>query len=98
ALAVEKAPLEDPLEPWRSLASSGAADGTLFTEQWRKLADKYATEDRQRTEFNQKELVTFADFRRGDNQGWQVGGQGLRSGPGRSGDFMLQPDGSSLVK
>src|SRR5205823_10889566 len=27
ALAVEKAPLEEPLEPWRSLAATGAADG-----------------------------------------------------------------------
>ncbi len=98
ALAVEKAPLEDPLEPWRSLAVSGAADGDAFKEQWRKLVDKYAAEEKQRTEFNQKEIVSFADFRTGDAPGWQVGGQGLRNGPGKSGDFMLHADGGALVK
>ena len=98
ALAVEKAPLEDPLEPWRSLATSGAANGDAFKEQWRKLVDKYAAEDKQRTEFNQKEIVSFADFRTGDMPGWQVGGQGLRSGQSKSGDLMLHTEGGSLVK
>ncbi len=98
ALAIENGPLEDPLEPWRSLAASGAADGDAFREQWRKLVDKYAAEEKQRTEFNQKEIVSFADFRGDDAPGWQVGGQGLRNKPGKGGDFMLHADGGAVVK
>ncbi|MBC7856248.1 MAG: PSD1 domain-containing protein, partial [Pirellulaceae bacterium] len=98
ALAVEKAPLEDPLEPWRSLVLTGAADGDTFKEHWRKLVDRYAAEEKQRKEFNQKEIVSFADFRSGETPGWQVGGQGLRSGQGKSGDFMLHVEGGALVK
>lgn len=96
ALTVEKGPLEDPLEPWRNLAASGAADGDAFKEQWRKLVDKYAAEERQRTAFNQKETVLFADFRTGDHPGWQVGGQGLQQAA--KGEFMLHAEGGNMVK
>ncbi|MFN0019136.1 MAG: PSD1 and planctomycete cytochrome C domain-containing protein [Pirellulaceae bacterium] len=98
ALAIEKAPQEDGLEPWRIVAASGAAEGDAFKEQWRKLVDKYMVEDKRRTEFNQKDIVSFADFRTGEAPGWQVGGQALRHGPGKCGDFMLHADGGALVK
>ncbi|MBC8114639.1 MAG: DUF1549 domain-containing protein, partial [Candidatus Saccharimonas sp.] len=42
ALVVEKAPLEDPLEPWRQLSASSSSDSASFTADWRKLAEKYA--------------------------------------------------------
>lgn len=97
ALAVEKAPLEDPLEPYRRLAAAGE-DPAAFQAAWQKLAAEYAAEDRQRTEFNQSQFVAYADFRNAGGAEWQVGGQGLRDGPVRSGDFVVAPEGESLVK
>jgi hypothetical protein len=72
--------LDPQQEKWAAARRSGApeATGTLaepgrercwtrrVQEQWRKLVDKYAAEDKQRTELNQKEFVSFADFRTGD--------------------------------
>ena len=95
ALRAEKAPLEDLLSPWRSLASAGRP---AFAAEWRKLAERYAKEDREREEFNAEEFVTFADFRSGGFAGWQASGQGLREGAGRSGDFALNPEGEALVR
>ncbi len=97
-LAIEKLPLEDPFEPWRVLATATQADATMFPAQWRSLADQLASEDRQRREFNQSQFETFADFRGGDVADWQVGGQGLREGASRSGEFVLQPEGESVVR
>ena len=93
AVAAGNQPLEDPLQPWRSLVS--AAD---FAEEWKKLAEQYAAEDRQRNEFNGREFTTFTDFARGETAAWEVGGQGLRRGASTSGEFVLHPDGGSLVK
>jgi hypothetical protein len=95
ALKVEKAPPEDLLQPWRMLA---AADATAFPAEWRKQAEAFAKEDRERAEANTRNFVNFADFRGGDFAGWQAGGQGLRDGPSRSGDFALGPDGDTLLR
>ena len=59
-LAIEKAPLEDPFEPVRVLSAATVTD---FTAEWRKLTERYAKEDRDRTEFNRAQFETFADFR-----------------------------------
>ena len=90
ALRAEKAPLEDLLSPWRSLASAGPP---AFAAEGRKLAEQYAKEDREREKFNAEGFVTFADFRSGGFAGWQASGQALRDGAGRSGDFALNPEG-----
>ena len=93
ALAAEKQPLEDPLQPWRAIASAAA-----ISDEWKKLTEQYTAEVRQRSEFNSREFATFADFTGGETAGWQVGGQGLRAGPSASGQFVLHPDGGALVK
>jgi hypothetical protein len=94
ALGTEKPPLEDALGPWRKL--SAAAD---VTAEWRALAARYTEEGRARSEFNQQHFVTFADFRPDSSaaHGWQVGGQGLRDGPSRSGDFAVRPGGDAVI-
>jgi hypothetical protein len=98
ALKIEKAPLEDPLEPARRLSAPTAADPAMLQAEWRKLVDEYAQQDRDRMAFNQSQFVTFADFRSSPCDDWQIAGQGLRDGPNRSGEFVLHPDGDSLVK
>ncbi|HEV7226764.1 MAG TPA: DUF1549 domain-containing protein, partial [Pirellulales bacterium] len=98
ALAVEKAPLEDPFEPWRRLAAAAGGDAATFQAMWRKAAEEYAAQDRERAEFNQAQFVPYADFRAGPAADWQVSGQGLREGMVRSGDFVVAPEGDSLVK
>jgi hypothetical protein len=90
ALKVDKAPLENLFSIWR--------DAVSVPGDWSKLAERYAKEDRERTEFNARHFNTFTDFRSGEVGGWQAGGHGLRDGPGRSGDFVVSPDGDSLVK
>jgi len=125
-LAAEKMPLEDPFEPLRVLVTATMADPAAISAEWPKLAERYAKEDRDRTEFNRTQFETFADFavdfgergalnppseRRFSNDlgglrpprspganEWQIGGQGLRSDPGRSGDFALHPEGDTLVR
>ena len=99
ALAVEKAPLEDPLEPARRLATAAASDDpAAVPNAWRKLQDEYAVQDRERSEFNERQFATYADFRGRDLADWQPGGQGLREGSSRTGDFVLQNEGDRLVK
>ena len=98
ALVVEKAPLEDPLEPWRQLSATTSSDPAMFSGEWRKLAEKYAQQDRERAEFNRTQFVTFADFREAVPDGWEIGGQGLSAEPTHSGDFALHYEGDSVVK
>lgn len=102
ALAAEKMPLEDPFESLRVLTTATMTDPALFSTEWQKLSERYAKEDRDRTEFNRTQFETFADFR-GDafqkvRTEWQIGGQALRTDPGRSGDFAVHPDGDVLIR
>ncbi|WLD10045.1 PSD1 and planctomycete cytochrome C domain-containing protein [Planctellipticum variicoloris] len=98
ALTAEKTPLEDPLEPWRRLVRSPTADAESFAKAWAAIADEYAREDQTRTDFNQANYTSWADFRTGEPTGWQVGGQGLRDARPHSGDFAVGVEGESLVK
>jgi hypothetical protein len=98
ALAVEKAPPDDLLEPARRLATAAASDDpTAVPNAWRKLQEEYAAQDRERAEFNQTQFATYADFRAGFAD-WQSAGQGLRTGPARPGDLALHDQGDRLVK
>ena len=101
-LVAEKMPLEDPFEPLRVLATATMTDPAAVASEWQKLSERYAKEDRDRTEFNRTQFETFADFR-GDGfqkvrTEWQIGGHALRNDPGRSGDFAVHPDGDALVR
>ncbi len=96
ALAVEKAPLEDLLEPCRRLAA--VADPAALAGEWKKLQEEYSRQDQERSESNLSQFTPFADFRRELPPDWQVAGQGLREGPSRSGEFVVHADGDALVK
>jgi mono/diheme cytochrome c family protein len=97
-LAAEKLAPEDLLAPWRKLAAATQADPATFVTEWRKAAEQHAKDDRERTEFNQSQFITWGDFRHGAPADWQVGGQGLRGLPGRSGDLVLHSQGDALLK
>lgn len=57
-LAAEKVPFDDPWDAWRSLSTA-----TDLAADWKKWSEKVAKEDRERSEFNAAQFVTFADFR-----------------------------------
>lgn len=97
ALAADKLPLENPLEPWRQLIR-GSGDPEAFATQWKALVDTYSREEMSRAEFNAAEFMLYADFRKSVPEDWHAGGLGLADGPSPSGDFTLHPDGESLVK
>src|SRR5262249_40311358 len=94
----KEVPPEDPLGPWWLLASAPPTDAAAWAAEWRKLAERYAKDDRERAASAEKQFVPFADFRTGSLAGWQAGGHGLRDGPPRSGDFVLSPEGAALVR
>ncbi len=111
-LAAEKQPFDDPFQPWRLLVDRTPTSGQLssavgvrtteFVAAWQTLSQQFANEDRERSEFNRTQFVSFADFR-GDVVSpvaaeWQIAGQGLQEAPSRSGDFALHPEGDALVR
>ncbi len=97
ALVVEKLPMENPLEPWRLMAAA-PTDPAAFMTEWKKLAEKYAREEKDRSEFNASQFVVHADFRKSVPADWQASGLGLAEGPSTGGEFTVHPDGEALVK
>ena len=95
-LATEKAPLENLFEPLRLLMSAPTEDAATFATEWKKITERYAGEDRSRTEFNEKQFEIFADVK--GRFEWDRQGQGLRNGPTKCGDFALNHDGERLVR
>lgn len=98
ALAVEKQPLDEPLELWRRLVKSANLDADAFAASWKTLAGEIAREDRSRAEFNQANYDTYADFRTGEPTEWAVGGLGLRDVRPHSGDFTVAGEGDTFVQ
>ncbi|HEY7269784.1 MAG TPA: DUF1549 domain-containing protein, partial [Dehalococcoidia bacterium] len=94
ALKADKLSPEDVFAPWRALTAASSS----FPAAWKELVERYAKDERERMVFNDKQFVTFADFRSGTFAGWQTSGLGLRDKPTRSGDFVLASDGDGLVK
>lgn len=122
-LAAEKQPFDDPFEPWRRLVgwppsadqkrSAEGGQATDFISAWKQLSEQFAKEDRERSEFNRTQFVTFRDSRPIATASstvadatvelpvavdWQIGGQGLQDGPSPSGNFAIHTDGESLVR
>jgi hypothetical protein len=97
ALKVEKLPMQDPAAAWLALEGE-TKKGTAFSTAWKQVAERYTTEEQQRAEFNRTQFVPFADFRSGDLGPWRAGGQGLRDGLTRNGDFVLAAEGDAAVK
>jgi hypothetical protein len=86
---------EDPLATWRTLAEASVND---FAAQWQAQAKQLTHLARQRAEFNRQQFLVYADFTAGHDDGWRRDGHGLRTGPGRAGDFALLPEGETLVQ
>ncbi len=102
AITQDKAfPLEDPFEPWRTMATMPLADGARVATEWQALATRYATEDRTRTEFNTTAFETFADFRPCVGPDlrpeWQSDGHALRFIPCSTGWPVLASEGETLL-
>ncbi len=90
-----RTPEEDPLAPWRTLAGASAND---FPAKWQTQAKQLTGDVQQRAEFNRQQFLAYADFSTGQDLGWRRDGHGLRTGPGRAGDFTLYPQGDALVQ
>lgn len=108
-LAAEKQPLEDPFEVWRTLSSvempmspETIADATKVSpsmpQVWQSLSERFAKELRERAEFNATRFETFADFRAGDPVDWMKGGMSMIDPPSKNGDFVVHPEGDSVVQ
>lgn len=103
-LAQEKAPIENLFEPLRLLLAASTNDASSFSTEWKKVADRYASEEQSRREFNATQFDVYAgapDTSENDSRplfAWDAQGQGLRGGPGKCGDFALNHDGERLVR
>ena len=108
-LAAEKQPLDEPFEIWRRLVAvetPPAADAPVdpaksrptFDEVWKSLTEQLAKESQERTDFNSKQFVTYADFRENDVLGWTVGGQSMTEPVSRNGDFIVQTEGDNVLQ
>ena len=108
-LAAEKQPLEDPFDLWRRLtsvetpsATDAPADATnvslSYQQTWEAWAQQFSKEERERAEFNNSQFVTYADFRKPDFGDWLVGGQSMNDPVSANGEFVLTPDGDSIVQ
>ena len=77
-----------PAHAWRLLVAAQQKDKASFADAWKKLG-RAIREGRCRAhEFQPKNFTTLADFRQETWPDWQVGGQGLRDKPSRSGDLV----------
>jgi hypothetical protein len=96
AVTNDKLPPDNPLAVWRQITSTKPADNAV-ADAIKKAADDFAREDRDRRKFNADGFAVLADFREGAWPNWQVGGQGLRDTPSRSGDFTIPADGALAI-
>jgi hypothetical protein len=91
-----------PAAPADGAAAPAAAPMPPTPKSWSELSAWYAHEDAERTA-NQSQFTTYADFRsdvadHGNANEWQIGGQGLRERAGKSGDFVMAPEGDAIVR
>ena len=113
ALAAEKQPFEEAFEPLRAAlraihpaAPVAAADGTTppatepqtAANAWSAVVQQYTADDKSRTEFNQSQFETYADFRIGLPTGWDAGGHGLREPMTPSGELVIAAEGDRIVR
>src|SRR5262249_1186784 len=96
ALRVGKGSLDDPLHPWLALHPA-ARDAQDFAAEWKKVAERWHKEARERAEFNAKPFTSFGDFRTGRLDGWRADGRGLRRGATGPGDFTIASAGGEAI-
>lgn len=89
-LGAANVPLDDLLHLWRAQHGKDAA-------QRDHLAKTFTKEARARVEFNAKHFTPLGAFDAGRLDGWHVGGQGLRDGAARSGDFAIAGAGDAAL-
>jgi hypothetical protein len=87
-----KIEMDDPLFPWVEVSKSEQLDSD-----WRQLADRYASEEKSRTAYNQEHFEPFGDFRHGGFGGWHPEGLGLEGGVSPSGEFAVTLTGKEAV-
>ena len=108
-LAAEKQPFDEPFEIWRRLVAvetPPAADAPVdetktpltFEVVLKSLTEQFAKESQERSDFNSKQFVTYADFRNDEPHGWSVGGQSMSEPASRNGDFIVQPEGDTVLQ
>lgn len=108
-LAADKQPFDDPFDAWRQLSTvyvtspvDAPADALSVSKSvpqiWTSLSEQLAKEERERAEFNQTRFVSFADFGKIGPADWQAGGQAMQDEFSRDGDFVIHPDGESIVQ
>jgi hypothetical protein len=90
--------LEAPLSFWRALHPTNQIDAARSGSLWKQTAARYAHEAKERSEFNRTNFVPCADFRSASFPEWHVGGQGLRQGQARHGEFTLHAEGDAVVQ
>lgn len=109
ALAADKQPLEEPFEVWRRISAVETPDAAdipadasnvskSMLQTWESLTAQVNQEDQERREFNRTRFETYADFQGATPDGWQAGGQSMSDEASRNGDFVVQPEGDSLVQ
>ena len=64
----------------------------------KSLTEQFAKESQERSDFNSKQFVTYADFRNDEPHGWSVGGQSMSEPASRNGDFIVQPEGDTVLQ
>jgi hypothetical protein len=87
---------ENPLAWVRLVVDAHKTDKLTLADAWKKVAERFAREDAERTKFNEQ-FTTLADFRAGVWPDWQIAGQALRGTPSRSGDFAVELQGDQAV-
>ena len=108
-LAAEKQPFEDPFEIWRRLSAADSpaspeapADAIQVSQSisqvWQTLTEQFEKEFSERIQFNATRFDVYADFREKVPRDWIAGGMAMSDAPSRSGEFVLHPDGDSVVK
>lgn len=109
-LTVEKLPLEEPFEVWRKVADAVAprlkeepADALHVSpspsEVWSALAEQLSPmQQRERAELNSTQFTNYVDFGTGGFGDWFAGGQSMQDEATRLGEFVLHPEGDSIVQ
>ena len=93
---------ENPLHMWvRSFVGGVPVGGTELQKQWRKQAGHWEQELKTRRESNDSKFTKAWDLKRGDSDEWFGYGTGF---PGRRvrstahGEFLVEPEGDTVVK
>ncbi|MCE9603290.1 MAG: PSD1 and planctomycete cytochrome C domain-containing protein [Planctomycetia bacterium] len=95
-LTAETSTVDEPFDVWRTLVREPADDAAMLAAKWQSLVAARRKLQQERLAAEKSHLV-WADFRRDGDHGWEVGGQGFRERPTKSGEFVVARAGEALV-